>query len=152
MQRYLTLLFLILVFIGCKHDSSTAPPPITDTFTLSISGTFNVGKQLLSVDKITVLLDGNELTSAECGAVEGCITLTVTANKTAVSRGTHVVDLRLDQQSLSHVPTNALQPYQVSGEVEVLGKTGVVQQIPLSQITDPFIPGQSAEYTINVNP
>src|SRR5262245_7977565 len=76
MRIYLGFIFLLLVFVNCKNDSSTPPPPTGDKFTLSISGTFTVGKELLSVDKITVLLDNNALTSASCGAVSGCINLT----------------------------------------------------------------------------
>src|ERR1043166_8712148 len=121
MLMYLAFILLLLVFVNCKNDSSTTPPPTGDKFTLSISGTFTVGKELLSVDKISVLLDNNALTSTSCGAVTGCINLTVTANPTGVARGAHVVSLRLDQQSFNHSPSNALQPYTVTGEVDVLG-------------------------------
>src|SRR5262249_26505696 len=104
------------------------------------------------VDKITLLLDSNALTSASCGTVTGCQNLTVTANPTGVARGVHLVELRLDLQSLNHQPTNTLQPYTVSGEVDVLGTSGILQPIPLNKVTPTFQPGTSAQYKINVNP
>ena len=144
---------LLLVLCGCPHDSGTnSPPPQGQVFTLKISGTFNTGQQLLSVDQVAILLDNRVVQTTNCSSAV-CTTLTITGTANSVGRGTHTVDLQLLRHSVNAQPTNAAAPYTIFGDVTVADSTGkTVQDIPLNQVIGPLAPGQSAEYTINVNP
>jgi hypothetical protein len=148
MRRFFPLFpLLLLILFGCANDNSLQNQ--TQSLNVTIIGTFTEGTEFLSVNQVAIAFDGTIVNTTSCPSV--CNTLTATAGITA-SSGQHSVNLILNSQLLNGSATSASESYSISGQVVSANPNGVIQTVPLSSENTTISPGNSASYTVNLNP
>lgn len=146
MRRFFPL-FLLLLLAGCNSDNTLQNQ--ANSLNVTIVGTMTEGTEFLSVSQISIAFDGSVVNTTTCPST--CNSLTATAGITA-SSGQHSVNIILNQELLNGTATTASESYSISGQVVAADPAGVIQTLPLASENSQLSPGNSASYTVNLNP